>query len=107
MGVAEADLPRCTCASGHQAGTNPGDKVCEWSGGNCSAFREGCDKPCIFEEELEVADAALPRCTCASGHQAGTNPGDKPCVFEEESQVAGDQCRYIRYERECNSSPHN
>jgi len=34
----------CACAGGNQKGTKSGDKVCQWSGGNCSKYREGCDK---------------------------------------------------------------
>lgn len=34
----------CACSGGSQTGTENGDKVCQWRGGNCSKFREGCDK---------------------------------------------------------------
>merc|ERR1719242_460374 len=49
----DSGLPTCSCAGGNQQGTSEGDKVCEWNGGNCSKFREGCDKPCIMKKEEE------------------------------------------------------
>merc|ERR1719242_843464 len=51
----DSDLPTCSCAGGNQQGTSEGDKVCEWNGGNCSKFREGCDKPCIMNKEEECS----------------------------------------------------
>merc|ERR1719242_1290516 len=46
----------CACKGGNQKGTQNGDKVCQWRGGNCSAFFEGCDKKGATVCEMQKAD---------------------------------------------------
>jgi len=98
----------CACKGGNQKGTKNGDKVCQWRGGNCSAFFEGCDKKGATVCEMQKADTekAVGACDGTEFNMWGTgmcNVGtdcssyiyqfcEKTCCSKRAEMAVADDC---------------